>query len=216
MKNLMMTTVLSLLLLIGFSQDKTNYEKVMLEKTAELASVQSGEEMLDLANQFERIASAEKEEWLPSYYAAFCYINIAFIPGNTEQTDAMLDKAQTLIDGIMEQEKSESELYVLQGMLHQGRIQVDPMNRGMQYSMKANKAFGKAKTMNPDNPRIYYLQGQNLIHTPEAFGGGIDAACPLLITAVEKYNTFVPENAYSPNWGKEDTERLVKNSCNEL
>jgi hypothetical protein len=37
----------------------------------------------------------------------------------------------------------------------------------------------------------------------------------LLQAAVEKYYTFVPENEYSPNWGKADAEKLVQKSCNE-
>jgi hypothetical protein len=85
----------------------------------------------------------------------------------------------------------------------------------MQYSIKANEAFAKAEAINPDNPRIYFLQGQNLLYTPEAFGGGVEAACPLLRKALEKYNTFVPASDYSPDWGKESTDKLVKNSCNK-
>jgi hypothetical protein len=214
MKKVKMTIVFSLILMIGFAQN-IHFEKTMVEKTGELKNVKTPKEMTDLANQFERIAVAEKTEWLPAYYAAFCYINMTFMQGEPDQKDALLDKAQKLIDQAMEVKTNESELLVLQGFLYQGRIQVDPMNRGMQYSMKANEAFGKAKALNPENPRIYYLQGQNLLHTPEAFGGGANSACPLLKTAVEKYHTFVPENDIAPNWGKENTEKLVQNSCGE-
>ncbi|MBN2174124.1 MAG: hypothetical protein JW731_08335 [Bacteroidales bacterium] len=215
MKQVKMTIVFSLILTIGFAQSSSNFEKTMDEKTGELKNVKTEQEMMDLANQFERIAAAEKAEWLPAYYAAFCYINMTFFAGEPDQKDALLDKAQKLIDQAEEIKPNESELLVLQGFLHQGRIQVDPMNRGMQYSMKANEAFGKAKALNPENPRTYYLQGQNLLHTPEAFGGGAKAACPLLKTALGKYHTFVPEKDYAPNWGKENTEKLVQKSCNE-
>jgi hypothetical protein len=215
MKNVKMTIFLSLIVMIGYAQKNEKYEQMMVEKTEKLQNVKSAQEMLDLANQFERISAVEKEEWLPVYYAAFCYINMTFMEGQSDQKDALLDKAQKLIDQALEIGKNESELHVLQGFLHQGRIQVDPMNRGMQYSMKANESFGEAKAKNPDNPRIYFLQGQNLLYTPEAFGGGAKAACPLLQTAVEKYHIFVPENDYSPNWGKTNAEALAQRSCSE-
>ena len=86
------------------------------------------------------------------------------------------------------------------------------MGRGQMYSEKASVAFGKAKNINPDNPRIYFMVGQNVLHTPEMFGGGMEAACPYFEEAAEKYESFEPETSISPNWGKEPNQRLAR-SC---
>ena len=38
--------------------------------------------MQQAANTFERIADAEKTQWLPYYYAAYCRVNEAFLTEN--------------------------------------------------------------------------------------------------------------------------------------
>ncbi len=46
------------------------------------------------------------------------------------QRDAMLDKAQPLIDKALKKNPKESEMMVLQAFLYQSRIQVNPPMRG--------------------------------------------------------------------------------------
>jgi len=106
-------------------------------------------------------------------------------------------------------------LHVLQGMLYQARIKIDPAGRGMTYSMKANEELNKAKEYNPDNPRAYYLLGMNVLHTPESFGGGPEAACPLFKKADEKFRTYIPQNVLSPTWGPERNLSFMKESCGD-
>ena len=59
--------------------------------------------------------------------------------------------------------------------------------------------------LNPDNPRIYYLQGQSLFNTPPAFGGGKDKAKPLFEKAIALFKTDKPKPLW-PNWGLDATE----------
>jgi hypothetical protein len=47
---------------------------------------------LNLANNFERIATAEKNQWLPYYYAAFCQVNLGFIEKDNEKKMHLLTK----------------------------------------------------------------------------------------------------------------------------
>jgi hypothetical protein len=88
------------------------------------------------------------------------------------------------------------------------------MSRGMQYSQLAEESFEKAKTINPENPRIYYLQGQSIFYTPEAFGGGKKNALPLFKQAKEKFDKFEPVSPISPNWGKEQNQQLLETCQN--
>ena len=124
-----------------------------------------------------------------------------------------LDQAQPFIDKALEIYPDESELHVLQGMLYQARIKVDPAGRGMQYSMKATEELNQAKSYNPDNPSAYYLLGMNVLHTPESFGGGAGAACPLFRKADELFRSYVPENVLSPTWGPERNLELLRQNC---
>jgi tetratricopeptide (TPR) repeat protein len=211
MKKIILTSIIILASILTYAGEK-EYMEAMGKNLQELGKAKTSADFLSLANGFERIAEAEQDEWLPNYYVAYSYINMVFAEGSTEDIDKTLDKAEAFLEKARELSPDNSEIEVLQGWIYQGRIQVDPMGRGMSYSQKAAESFGKAKNLNPDNPRIYFLSGQNILYTPEMFGGGQEAACPYFLEAKEKYETFTPETAISPNWGKEYTIKLAA-SC---
>jgi hypothetical protein len=135
---------------------------------------------------------------------------MVFAKGNEEDIDMLLDKAEHYLGKAREISPKNDELEVLQGWIYQGRIQADPMGRGQMYSEKASTCFGKAKNINPGNPRVDYLVGLNTMYTPEMFGGGLEAACPLFKSAEEKFKSFKPETPISPDWGKEHNFEMVK------
>jgi tetratricopeptide (TPR) repeat protein len=100
----------------------------------------------------------------------------------------------------------------MQGFIHQARISVSPMMRGRSYSQKAEASFEKAIELNPENPRAYYLWGQNVMNTPSFFGGGKEKACPIFQKAKAKYEAYEAGNSISPRWGETPTMRLA-GSC---
>src|ERR1035437_5740689 len=210
MKKLMITVVLVSLFCVGFSNE--TYEKAMSLSIEKLYQAKTITENIEAANQFERISKSEKSEWLPLYYAAYAYIMISFQDTDNAKRDQYLDQAQKYLDQAMAIEPNESELYMLQGFLYPSRINIDPMNRGMTYMAVMNKALDKALELNPNNPRVYYLRATMTHHTPEVYGGGASKALPLYEIAVEKFKTFKPKTAISPNWGKEICEAEFKNA----
>ena len=141
-----------------FSQNE-DYIKTMIDNIKIFNMARSLDNFQSSANTFERISNAEIDQWQPLYYAAFSYINMSFIERENEKKDQYMDKAQTYLDKAFVIYPDESELFALQGLLYQGRIQIDPVSRGMKYSQKAGNALEKAKEYNPDNPRAYYLSG---------------------------------------------------------
>ena len=72
----------------------------------------------------------------------------------------------------------------------------------------------KAMNEDPNNPRPYYLKGQNLKYTPEQFGGGCKVALAELKTAMDKFAAFKPATELHPTWGKPRVEQLIK-ECNQ-
>ena len=195
-----------------FAQDKREYQQAMGAILSEMGTVKDNAAYLDLANKFQRIAETETTEWMPAYYSALCTTLYSFGEKDVTKVDPLLDQAQTMIDISLKINAKESEIWLLQGMLYQARIMVDPMTRGQKFSIKAGEVFGKAESFNSENPRIYFLRGQNIMNTPKMFGGGKEAAKPLFQKANEKFLKFKPADALSPNWGKEQNEQLLK-SC---
>ena len=198
--------------LTAFAQT-TSYEAAMGQNLEALGKAKTVEEYQQVANLFERIAGTEQKQWLPLYYASLSYINMCNHEKGNDKKDAYLDKAQDYLQKALKLEPNESELHALQGLLHMVRIQVSPMARGMKYSGMATAALEKAKSINPDNPRVHYLMGSNLFHTPSMFGGGPAAAKPYFEQAKTKYETQKQANSFAPSWGKAQNDSMLAR-CN--
>ncbi len=207
---IIVTIAICFLTAAGMYAGDGKYEKAMKKNLSEIDSARDVGSMLDVANGFERIAFAEKDKWLPYYYASFMYVLSSFADTTAGKKDGYLDKANIFINIADSLEEDESEIYVLKGMIAQGRLQVDPMNRWMKYGRVANTNFEKAMKIDTLNPRPEYLQGVSLYYTPEQFGGGSAPAKRLLEKSLEKFNLFVPDNDLMPNWGREMVEQMLE------
>jgi hypothetical protein len=160
--------------------------------------------LTELANSFERIANAEKTQWLPYYYAALCLINranILYAEQKLDQIDPLMDKAEPLLLKAEELEKKNAEIYCLKKMFNTGKMMADPMNRYMIYGTAAATALEIAKSLNPENPRVYLLEGIDKFYTPEEFGGSKTEARELFGEALKKFETFKPASTIHPSWG---------------
>jgi hypothetical protein len=171
-------------------------------------------DMLASANQFERIASAEPTAWLPRYYAGLNYVYLGFMGKDEAEKDKYLDQADINLKAAEAAANGSSgpendELAVLKAYIAQARMVVDPMSRWQQYGPLFQAGLEKAKLLNPNNPRIYVLEGSSLMYTPEQFGGGAGTACPVLKQAAEKFATFKPASDLSPVWGEKQIEPML-------
>ena len=211
MKKIIISSVIILATLFSFAGEE-EYMQAMEKNLQEMAQAKTAADFQAIANSFERIAEAEGDQWLPYYYVSYSYLNYIFAGDATDDIDMILDKAEAYLEKARVLSPENDEIEVLQGWIYQGRIQADPMGRGQLYSQKADVSFGKAKNINPNNPRIYFLIGQNVYHTPEMFGGGQKAACPYFKEAEDKFGSFTPETSISPNWGREYNHKFAA-SC---
>ena len=99
MKKIVLPLVLTLLTFASYAQSE-KYFSTMKTLVAELDTTRSVEGLTTLANSFERIANAEKTQWLPFYYAALCNINIGNIYFQVQKPDLIdpqMDKAEPLL-----------------------------------------------------------------------------------------------------------------------
>ncbi len=166
-------------------------------------------DMLGIANQFERIASAESKEWLPRYYAGLMYVYLGFMGKDEATKDKYLDQADANLKGAEALSPDNDELAVLKAYIAQSRMVVDPMSRWQQYGPLFQAGIAKAKSLNANNPRAYVLEGSSLMYTPEQYGGGPATGCPVLKQATEKIATFKPVSDLHPTWGQQQIEPLL-------
>ncbi len=208
MKSLLLA-VLALTTMTVYSQSD-RYKQAMTANIKKIDSAKTADDLLAVSAAFERIAEAEKNQWLPYYYAAFTQTLYAFQKNTPSSNDAFADKAEQLLNKASELEKNNSEIACVKAMVATLRMIVDPQNRWQTYGPSIEQEIAAAKTQDPNNPRPYYLQGQNLRFTPEQFGGGCAPAKPLLEEAMKKYEAFKPASELHPNWGQGELSRLIE------
>jgi hypothetical protein len=203
-----LTLLLAFTTLAATAQNK-KYMETMEKNVAALDTTYKSEQFQPLANTFERIANAEKAEWLPNYYAAYCNVNMSYnVKG--DMIDTYCDKADHYLHIADSLSPNNSEIYALMAQVASARISVNPMSRGQKYGTLSAELRDKAKELDKTNPRPYYLEGTAYFYTPAMFGGGKDKAKPMFLKAQELFGTFKPASSIAPRWGKSSTEYFLK------
>lgn len=197
---------LALLVSLAAGAQSDKYTQVMQKNITLLDSAKTIDELTSLAATFDRIGDAEKTQWLPYYYAALAQTWIGWNPAvkdkdaNSAKINAYLAKAEAI--------EKNAELYAVENMSATQQMLVDPQSRWATNGKDAGTALQKGLTADPNNPRLYYLQGMSLFGTPPQFGGGKDKAKPLFEKSVALYKSAQPKPLY-PTWGQKQAEDML-------
>jgi len=213
MKRTILLLAISIISFAGMAQSE-KYTKAMKEKVAAVDTTREPSQLIDLSAAFERIATAEKTQWHPYYYAALTQANAALMMGmngggNSVTIDPMADKAEQLLNTAESMSKNNSEIFIVKKLIASARMMVDPMTRYMKYGALAAAALETAKKLNPENPRVYLLEGQDKYFTPEQYGGSKTEAKALFETASKKFETFKPATELDPSWGRPSVQYFI-------
>ena len=152
---------------------------------------------------FERIASAEKDNWLPNYYVALVNTTTAFTVKDKTQISGLLAKAQESLDKELDKNPNNSELLVLQALINTAWIVADPMTNGMKLSAKTVEIYNKAIALDPNNPRAVFGKAEFEIGGARYFGSDTKPMCAQIDKSIELFATFKPETVFHPKWGEE-------------
>lgn len=186
------------------------YTELMAATITELNSTGDPAQLKQIVSKFERAATAVPTDWLPAYYQAYGLLITTFQSKEDGATkDKYLDQAEAALTQARKLRGDESELLVLQGYIYQARLGISPMDRSGKYSRMVSEVLGQAKGINPANPRVYLVLGNNVYFTPKMFGGGLEAAKPLFEEAKTRFAAFQPSSSLAPSWGERQlTSRL--------
>jgi len=196
----------TLLLSLAGTAQTDKYAQMMQKNISLLDSAKTIDDLQSVAGTFERIGDAEKTQWLPYYYAALAQTWIGWRPdvkdkdGNSAKIDAFVAKAEAI--------EKNSELYAVENMSATQQMLMDPQTRWMTKGKDASVALQKGMQLDPNNPRLYYLQGMSLFGTPAQFGGGKDKAKPMFEKSIALYKTAKPKPLY-PTWGQKQAEDML-------
>lgn len=167
---------------------------------------------MEASAMFERIASAEKQSWLPNYYVALINTTAAFQTKDKTQMNALLSKAQEALDVELDKDSENAELWVIQAMIHTAWIAFDPMTNGMKLSGKVMEIYGKAEKLAPNNPRVVLSKAEFEMGSARYFGSDIKPICAQIEKSIELFATFKPQSSLHPNWGLDRAQEIIK-SC---
>lgn len=206
MKKILLLLVAGLFTTMATMGQNEKYVKAMESNLARFDTTKTTAGLIDLSNAFVRIGDAEKTQWLPYYYAALALSHAGWTDqsidkdANAEKIKALCAKAEAI--------DNNAEICAVVNMAATQQMLVDPQNRWGTNGAEATAAMQKGLKLDPDNPRLHFLQASAVYNTPEQFGGGKDKAKPMLEKTLELLNAEKPKPLY-PHWGKKQVEDML-------
>jgi hypothetical protein len=206
-----MKKLITLLLLIGASvaqvqaQAKDQYTKGM-EKAFELWENQK---IVEASNLFERIATAEPDNWLPYYYVSQVNTVVSFGEKDEEKLSKQLEKAKEFLDVAKAISPDNAEILIQEALMNTAWIAFDGATYGMTMSQKNVQLYQKALELDPNNPRVVLSKAEWDMGAARYFGKDTAPYCKDVERALELFATFKTDTPFYPSWGKERAEQVL-------
>ncbi len=187
-----------------------NYEKGM-EKAFQLMQTNQFDQA---ENLFERIATAEPEQWLPHYYIA--QINSLKSWNIKDETilKAQLDKAEKHITAAKKISDNNAEIIVIQAQVLTNWVAFDGATYGVKYAGAVTELYDRAYQLAPENPRVVWNKAEWAMGSARYFGQDTKPFCKDIEKSLELFANFKPESKFHPNWG-ENRAKATSQSCSE-
>lgn len=185
---------------------QSNYEKGMQQAFA----LWDEGKLTEASQLFERIAAAEKENWLPPFYAA--YIEILGSFGIKDETilNAKLTKAQKLLDDATSISENNPEIIITQALLNTAYIAFDGQRYGMTMSGKNSQLYAKALQIAPKNPRVILGNAEWNMGAAKFFGQSTKPFCDEIKRAIEIGKEEKNDTPFYPRFQLKRAEDVLK------
>jgi tetratricopeptide (TPR) repeat protein len=167
----------------------------------------SEQSLLKIRGDFERILQLKKNQWLVDYYLGLVDMLISYQAAEKKDMDAVKKYTESSLDVLnkaTDMKDDFAEAYILKFAVTSNRWMYEP-NKMNDIIASQSEAKDLAKKYDPDNPRLYLVDGMNTFYTPEAFGGGPDKALPLLEKSYNLFTAYKPVDETYPDWGEDQS-----------
>lgn len=166
--------------------------------------------LTESANLFERIAKADKKNWLPSFYTGYVTVLSAFGVKDEATLKSKLEKAETFLNEAATISPNNPEIIIIQALHNTAYIAFDGQKYGMSLSGQNAALYAKALKIAPKNPRVILGKAEWDMGSARFFGQSTDPYCKDIQRALEIFKTEKIETKYAPSWGKERAEEVLK------
>lgn len=196
--------------------DAQDFKQTLQKTWTSFDTTKDAAARVEISNKLSLIAKKWTDEWAGHYYNALSKAILSYNETDEAKRDAYLNDAEQERDEAVSLLKKENdETYVLAAMIANARLAVKPQSRWQKFGKIFDENLKKAKEINPDNPRIYYLQGTSKRFTPKMFGGGKKAALPYFEKAETLFAKENSEDITKISWGKRINEEFLKEAKGE-
>jgi hypothetical protein len=222
MKQLLLAATIIFSVAAHAQSDK--YTDAMKKNLSLFDSAKTPADFENMAAGFQRIGDAEKTQWLPYYWQGLALARIGWMyfpdekgitavkVDNLDQTvtdlAARINAAADKAEAATTDDAAKSDILILRNMAATQQMVVDPQSRYMTFGAQAAQYLEKAKQLNPNNPRPYYMQAMSVFSTPEQFGGGKAPAKPIFQKAVD-LGKAEQAKPLCPHWSLEQAEQML-------
>lgn len=164
----------------------------------------TSKDLLKVRGDFERILQFKKNQWLVDYYLADVDLQLSYLEMKDKNSDNNIKKytesSIDLLNKSTDLKDDFAEAWILKFAANGSRFVYEP-DKMNDILTKLTEAKDKATKLEPDNPRLYLIDGGNLLYTPESFGGGADKAIVVLQKSWDLFQTYKPKDETYPDWG---------------
>ncbi len=203
----LLTIIIVLVSFSGISQ--TPYQKGM-QKALDLWGENKPWEAVNL---FERIATAEPDKWLPSFYVSYVSVIESFGENDEAKLNAQMEKALNYLNDAKAIVKDEVEIILLDCLWHTVWVSYDGSTYGMKYGGKVSMLYQEAEKLAPSNPRVILNKAEWDIGGAKFFGQSTEPYCNEIKRAIDLFANFKPDGEFYPKGNKERAENLLKENC---
>jgi len=163
------------------------------------------QEMMNARAHFERGLHLNDKEWLFRYYVAYCNDQLVHYyqsKGDKKTALTYLNDGIKQLNEVIKLNKDFADGYGLLSSMYGEKMGIQPWT-GIMYGSRSSTLIRKAIQLEPNNPRLYMIQGTSAMFTPEKWGGSKEEAKELYLKAAELFKTDNPP-PLMPHYGKSD------------
>ncbi|MDI6850401.1 MAG: hypothetical protein QMD82_00460 [bacterium] len=135
--------------------------------------------------ELRKIATPPEENFLKAFTSGLA-IFLMITSDSLYAKEHYIDSAMYFLEECTKFNTDFSDAWAVLGAIY-GMKAIKNLTRLAYWGKKSNEAFRKAKLLDPQNPRAYYLEGISLFFRPKALGGGVDKAQKNFKKALEFY-----------------------------
>ena len=168
----------------------------------------------EASNIFERISNAEKDNWVPAYYAGYINAITAFGIKDEATLKVRMEKVKSFLDRADGISPKNPEIMIMQALHNTAYIAFDGQKYGMTLSGENAQIFAKAIQIAPNNPRVILQKAEWDMGAAKFFGKSTEPYCKDIERTIPLFqNEKKSALKFAPSWGKERAVQVLKESC---